>query len=144
MANNRTITAANSILILSTDLFGIHRLQGFAADAITETDGIQQAETMMGVDGRLSGGYVPAPTVQNITLQGDSLSNDYMDQIAGQAEQLRETVIITGSLVLPAIGQKYAMRRGFLTNYPKFPSVQRVIQPRRYQITWEAVTPSPN
>jgi hypothetical protein len=144
MANDRSITAANAKLFISCDALGMHRLQGFGADAITETDAIAQAETMMGVDGRLSGGYVPAPTVQNFTLQADSLSNDYMDNLAALQEQNREIVIITGSLVMSAIGSKYEMHRGFLTNYPKFPSAQRVIQPRRFTITWQRVTRSPN
>jgi hypothetical protein len=144
MANNRKITAANSIVIISCDALGMHRLQGFSADAITETDGVAPVETMQGIDGRLSAGWVPVPIVQNITLMADSDSNDYMDNLAGYQEQNRETVILTGSLVLPAIGKKYAMKRGFLTNYPKFPSVARVLQPRRFQITWERVTPSPS
>ena len=70
MANNRTITAANSVLLLSVaSLFDVpQRIQGFSADNITNTDNLNNAETLMGVDGRLSAGWVAVAIPQTITL----------------------------------------------------------------------------
>lgn len=58
--NNNTLTAANSIITISiADLYPVaQRLQGFAADNITDIDSSNSVETSMGVDGRLSGGFI--------------------------------------------------------------------------------------
>ncbi len=142
--NNRTITAANSILLLgATGLFDTpQRIQGFAADDVTDVENIQPVETMMGVDGRLSGGYVPVAVPQNFSLQADSESNDFFDTLLSAEEAAREKYVLFGSLVLPATGRKYAMTRGFLYGLMKFPPVKKVLQPRRFTIQWERVTPA--
>jgi hypothetical protein len=144
MANNRTITAANSVLLLSVaGLFDVpQRIQGFSADNITNTDNLNNAETLMGVDGRLSAGWVPVSIPQTITLQADSPSNDFFDALLQAEETAREKYVLTGSLVLPAIKKKYAMSRGFLTGIVKFPSVGRTLAPRAFTITWERVAPA--
>lgn len=144
MANNRTITAANSVILLSVaGLFPVpQRIQGFSADDLTDTDGVEPTETMMGIDGRLSAGWVPVPVNQNFSLMADSPSNDFFDAWLQAEETAREKYIATGSLVLPAIGKKYAMTRGFLVGLSKFPAVRRTLQPRRFSIRWERVTPA--
>lgn len=146
MANNRTITSANSILMLSVaGLFDVpQKIQGFSADNITSTDNLASKETMMGVDGRLSAGWVAVAVPQTITLMADSPSADFFDAWLQAEETAREAYIASGSLVLPATGRKYAMTRGFLTGITKFPTVGRTLQPRPFTITWERVTPAPN
>lgn len=144
MANNRTITAANSVLLLSAaGLFDVpQRIQGFSADNITNTDTMANAETLMGVDGRLSAGWVAVAIPQTITLQADSPSNDFFDALLQAEETAREKYVLTGSLVLPAISKKYAMTRGFLTGIVKFPAVGRTLAPRAFTIMWERVAPA--
>ena len=144
MPNNRTITAANSVLLLSVQgLFPVpQRIQGFSADNITSTDSLATKETLMGVDGRLSAGWIAVSVPQTITLQADSPSNDFFDAVLQAEETAREAFVLTGALVLPAIGRKFAMTRGFLTGIMKYPSVGRTLAPRAYTITWERVTPA--
>lgn len=144
MANTRTITAANSVLLLSVQgLFDVpQRIQGFSADNITSTDSLASKETLMGVDGRLSAGWVAVPVPQTITLQADSPSADFFDAWLQAEETAREAYIATGALVLPATGKKYAMTRGFLTGIVKFPSIGRTLAPRAFTIMWERVTPA--
>jgi hypothetical protein len=144
MANNRTITAANSVLLLSAEgLFDVpQRIQGFSADNITSTDSLASKETLMGVDGRLSAGWVAVAVPQTITLQADSPSNDFFDALLQAEETAREAYVLRGSLVLPAIGKKYSMSRGFLTGIVKFPAVGKTLAPRAFTILWEKVTPA--
>lgn len=144
MANTRTITAANSVLLLSVEgLFPVpQRIQGFSADNVTSTDSLASKETLMGVDGRLSAGWVAVAVPQTITLQADSPSNDFFDALLQAEETAREAYVLTGSLVLPAIGKKYAMSRGFLTGITKFPAVGKTLAPRAFNILWERVTPA--
>jgi hypothetical protein len=143
--NTRTLTSANAILMLSVaGLFDVaQRIQGFAADDITDTDAASPKQTAMGLDGRLSAGFVPVPIVQNITLQADSLSIDFFDQWVEAEKQAREAYVASGTLIIESVERKYDMVRGFLTSYPPTPSLRNMIQPRRYTLTWESVSPSP-
>lgn len=145
MANNRTLTSADCTLLLSVaSLFDTpQRIQGFSTDDITDTDPQSAVQTAMGIDGRLSFGYTPQPTVQNITLQADSLSNDLFELVAQQMRLQRQVYIWSGTLIVPSTQRKYTMTRGALTSFPPTPSLKATIQPRRYAITWESVSPAP-
>lgn len=146
MANDRTLTSANSILMLG--VIGLYdtprRMQGFTADAITDFDAVSTAETVPGVDGRLSAGWVYTPIGQNISLQADSKSNDFFDNWRQAENQRREKYIAFGTIFLPATGIKYSMTRGFLGNTSIMPAVNKTLQGRRFTLTWERVTTSPN
>lgn len=143
--NTRTLTSANSILLISvTPIFSSPtRLQGFAADDITDMDATQPAETSMGIDGRLSAGWVPTPVSQNITLQADSQSIDLFEYWNNWEREQKEKLVATGTLILPAVQKKYAMKRGFLFSVSPIPAARRTLQPRRFTIQWESVAPSP-
>lgn len=143
--NTRTLTAANAILLIGVDLiFPIaQRIQGFSTDDVTDMDGIEPVETAMGVDGRLSAGYVPVSVRQNITLQADSESNDLFEFWATYERTRREKSVATGTLIIPGTQRQYTMTRGFLRNYLPIPALRKSAQPRRFTIEWERVTPSP-
>lgn len=145
MANDRTITAANVILTLSVR--GLYdaprRLQGFSADDVTDLDVNTNAETQMGVDGRLSAGFVFNAVMQNITLQADSESIDFFENWRQAEAQRREKYIADGAILIRATGKRYTMTRGFLSGATIMPAVRRVLQPRRFTITWESVTSAP-
>lgn len=145
MANNRTITSANAVIIISVaGLYDVgQRIQGFTADDISGTDSIEQAEFSMGVDGRLSAGYAPVAVPQTITLQSDSLSNDFFENWWAAEQQERGKFIATSTIILPALSRKYALTRGFLRGYMPIPSLKRTIQARSYSLMWERVTPAP-
>lgn len=140
-----TITAANSILFLSIE--GLYnspqQLQGFAADDVFDTETISPAETMMGVDGHLSGGFVFNPIRMNVALQADSASNFIFETWKAKQEQIGEIYIANGQVHLPAVKRKYVMIRGFLTSIPPTPAARKVLQSRRYQITWERISAAP-
>ena len=139
-----TITSANSVLMLKIDnLFPVPvPIQGFSADDIFGTEAIESAETSMGVDGNLSAGFVNAAVKWNITLQADSLSNLVFDNLYIAQKQVQEVYKIQGVVVLPGLGTKWEMKNGFMTSYQPLPDAKKVLQPRRYQITWESVNPA--
>lgn len=145
MANNRTLTSANSVLTLAVSpIFPAPiRIQGFSTDDVTDMDAVTPKETMMGIDGRLSAGFVPVPITQNITLQADSPSVDFFEDWFTFEQQARETYFALGQLVLPSVGKVYAMTRGVLTGYAPIPAARKTLQPRRFSIIWERVSPAP-
>lgn len=145
MANNRTITSANAILLIGVTGYVdvAQRIQGFAADDITDTDAVEPVETSMGLDGRLSAGYVPVATRQNITLQADSESIDFFEAWDAVEQATRTKYVAFGTLIVPATSRTYAMTRGFLRGWTRTPSLKRSLQPRRAIIEWERLTPAP-
>lgn len=145
MATKRTLTAANAILLLG--ISGLYstpqRVQGFSTEDAFDVDPVDAAETMMGVDGVLSGGFIPQPRKMTITLQADSLSNDLFDNWAGAQDVAREIYYANGSIAIPGVGRKYTLSRGILTNYKPLAGVKKVLQARPFVITWQAISPAP-
>ena len=137
-----TITSTNSILTLS--VFGLYptpqRIQGFMADSAFTTDAQDLAEIVMGVDGRMSAGYVPNPVVMTISIMPDSPSQGFFENVIGATKSLREVFSMQGTLLLPSIGRLYTLNTGILNQGKILPDVQRVLQGTPFQITWESVT----
>jgi hypothetical protein len=140
-----SITSANAILTLSVlPLFPVpQQLQGFAADDIYDVAAIKSVETVMGVDGVLSGGFVYVAIMQSITLQADSASNAIFDTWWTQMQAAQDVYVATAQIVLPSISTKFNMLNGFLTGYKPLADAKRTLQPRKYEITWNSVGPSP-
>lgn len=136
-----TITAANSIFALTiTGLYPAPQvLHGYAADDAFATDALESAETVMGLDGHLSGGYVFNPVKQTIVLMPDSASLDVFNNWSLAQMASREVLVANASISLPAIGKKYVLTRGFLTSHKPIPDVKKVLQSVQYQITWGSV-----
>jgi hypothetical protein len=143
MAGNGTITSANAIFMLGiASLFPIpQQLQGFSADDIFDSEPVEPAEVQMGVDGHLAAGIKLVPTKQGITLMADSDSNGifefwYQSQLA-----VKDLYFASATVQLLGIGKKYTMTRGVLTRYPSMSDAKTVLQPRKFEITWEKVSP---
>lgn len=140
----KSLTAATAVYMLSIpDLFAAPvQLQGFSADEIFDTDPLVSAEAQMGVDGKLSGGFVYNAVVQNITLQADSDSNAIFQQWWAGQQQQQEAFIANAVILLRSVQTKWNLTKGFLTNYKPIPDAKKILQPRKFQITWERVWPA--
>lgn len=145
MANTRTLTAANAIIMLG--VIGLYdtprRLQGFSADDVSDLDALAVGEGSMGVDGRLSAGFVFNPINQNITLQADSESNDFFENWQQAERSQREKYVAFGTILVRSTGKRYTMTRGFLMSATLMPAIRKTLQPRRYSMTWENVSSGP-
>lgn len=140
-----SITAANAVLTLAIPpLFPIpQQLQGFAADDVYDVPQIRSVEVMMGVDGVLSGGFVYVQVPQEITFQADSAANRIFDTWWAQMQAAKDVYIASGLIRLPSVATKFGMFRGFLTGYKPAPAAKKILQPRKYEITWERIAPAP-
>lgn len=138
------ITAANAIVMLGVrNLYNAPvQIQGFSADDIFATEAIDTAETSMGVDGKLSSGFIHVPVKWNITLQADSASNAVFDALYAAEQVAQEKFILNGVVTLISIGTIFTMNNGVLVSYQPVPDAKKVLQPRRYGILWESVSPS--
>lgn len=143
MANTRTLTAANSVILLSIP--GVYnvaqQLQGFATDDVFNADNVDIAEAPMGVDGRLSAGFVHTAQKQDYTIQADSDSILLFEDWYMFMSQANEIFRCQGSTYLPSTQRKYTMANGVLTSYSPMPSAKKIMQPRKFTITWESTSP---
>ena len=150
-----TITGANAIFTLaisppafapqvSPTLFAAPvQLQGFAADDAFATEPVTSVEVLMGVDGVLSAGFVYVPIRQTITLQADSASNALFDAWWNAMQTSKDIFLAQGVITLTTIQTKYSLANGSLTTYHPLADVRKLLQPRRFGITWQSVSPAP-
>lgn len=145
MANLKTITSTNSVLMLAigTLVPVPQKIEGFSADAAFAFDDETIAEIVAGIDGNMSAGYIYTPTVQKITIMPNSQSYDLFSLWRATQKTLREIVYANGSLALPSVGIKMTMTKGVLTVLKAAPTVAKTLQPIEYSITWETVSASP-
>jgi hypothetical protein len=136
-----SITSANATLTITIP--GIYNtgqlLQGYSAEDIFGMDAIDPAELSMGIDGNLSAAFIFVPTKQGIHLQADSPSNAIFE--AWRAAEVQAVEKYAASLVvaLPAIKKIYTCLTGYMTSYPQISDGKKMLQPRKYEITWQTV-----
>ncbi|MDG7050807.1 MAG: hypothetical protein JRZ94_06360, partial [Nitrososphaerota archaeon] len=119
------------------------QIQGFAADDAFTIEDIDMAETMMGVDGKLSGGWIPVPKSLEITLQADSASNDFFDAWVAAESVAKEKYTANGSILLQGTGRLYVLTTGFLKKGNVMPPAKKVLQPRKFTIEFQSITGAP-
>jgi len=141
-----TITAANSSFALAiADLYPFPQsIQGYAADDAFVSDAVEQAEIVMGVDGRLSAGFIFNPTRMTVNIMADSPSLEIFENWQLAQRTAQEVYKANATIILPAISRKYSLKNGVLTSGTPFPSVRRTLQAVPFIITWEKVTGEPN
>lgn len=139
-----SITSATAQLSLGvTNVYAVPQIiQGFAVDDAFDTTALETAETMMGVDGILTGGFVFNPTEMTITLMADSPSNFFFDNWVAAQRNVRDIYTAFGSIYLTSIRTKYALINGILVTYPQMPDAKKVLQPRKYTLRWQNVLPA--
>lgn len=142
---DRSITSADSTFVISSADFALAAtvLEGYAADAAFALDNADTAETMLGVDGKLSAGWIPRSYNQTITLQADSKSRAVFDALVAAQDVSRNVFRLNGVINLPGNQYSYTLSRGVLKNYSAMPNAQRVLQPMTFVIEWERVLPVP-
>lgn len=141
----RTITSANSVFMLAIPgLFDSpQQIQGFSADGAFTAEAFTSVEVVMGVDGRMSAGWVPVEKKMTVTIMPDSDSDLIFDAWFKSEEAQRELLFANGSIIIPAISRKLTLLKGVRTTYIPFPEVGRMLKARTFGLTWESILPSP-
>ena len=140
-----SITSANAVLMLGiTSLYATpQQIQGFATDDVFDADPLELAEAIMGVDGKLSAGFVYAAQKMKIALQSDSPSNLIFETWYKNSKAITDVYFANGSITLPSIKRTYTLVNGTMTVFPAVPSAKKILQPRIYELVWESITVSP-
>jgi hypothetical protein len=140
-----TLTSANCIIMLVVPgIFPVpQQLQQFGPDDVFTIEPISQVEVVMGVDGTLSGGWTPAPKKQTITLAANSPSTLIFDAWHAGQSAAREVYTAQGFITIPSISRIYTCTNGFLTTVSPAPDARKILQPRKFGITWNTVLSVP-
>ena len=138
----KTITAANAAFALAvTNLYPVAQsIQGYAADAMFAVDEADIAETVMGVDGKMSAGFVFSVTPMSISIMPDSPSSSVFETWYLTCKAARDVYYANATIIIPAIGRKYTLTKGVLTKGKALPDAKKVLQAREWKITWESIT----
>jgi len=136
-----SITSADAIFILTVPELGIigHKVQGFAVDKAFSTENKIYAETMIGVDGKLSAGYTPNKTVMQLTLQADSDSRSVFNAILEAMQTSKKIYYVSATIKLPATNESYTCTKGAIVSGKIVPDAAKMLQPIDYSIDWESV-----
>jgi|SRR5471030_1552198 len=140
-----TITSANSVLTLAiTNLYTTPQtIQGWSADDAFTVDAVETGETVMGIDGNLSGGFIFNPVNQTITIMPDSPSLSIFETWVSAEAIAREKYTANAAISLPAISRKYTLTKGFLISHKSFSDVKKTLQPMPFVIRWQSVIGAP-
>lgn len=131
--NPRTITAANSIVLFSTDNYFSSpiQLQGFQADNAFTFGDAAMGETVMGVDGQQSGGWVAHEVDFTLFLQANSASREPMENFRGHCNSRMETERVTFNITFPSTGRTVSAS-GFMVSTSGGTSAQKLLQGTQY------------
>ena len=140
-----TLTDANAAISLAVpEVFAVPvPISGFSVDDMFDTENVAPNETLMGVDGVLSGGYTPYPVKLKIVLQADSPSNIYFDQWRQAMDAATEAYTAELTITAPGPGKIWTFTRGFLTGDMPTPGAKKIFQPQTYEITFNSVSAAP-
>lgn len=140
-----TITSANSSVILTNSRVFItpQILQGYAADDAFTQESFELVETRMGVDGILSGGYVPSPKRLTIMLQPDSIALIVFLNWKAAQEAQKEALPGSFSIAMPSISLGFQLGNVFFTNSQGMPSAKKVLEPFPAIMTYESLIAAP-
>lgn len=142
----KTLTTANSALTLQiVGLYPVPQIiEGYSTDESFMAEDVTTGEAQMGVDGKLSAGFIPYPTVFKVTLQADSPSMAIFDNVLAAQQASRELYVFNGTILLQGNGDKYAMSRGFLLKASPMAGSKKILQPRSFEITFENCSKAPS
>lgn len=144
MAYQSGLTSANIVIMLSVNgLFNTPvQISGFTADNIFSSETVESAELSMGVDGKLSSGFVHVPIKWTVVLQADSDSNAIFDQIYAAEQSSGDKYKVQGTVKFPSLGTAWTMANGIVSGHKAIPDAKRTTVAREYTITWEKVLPA--
>src|ERR1700748_263885 len=104
-----TLTTANSTMTMTTEALytSAQRIQGYAADDAFDFAEVENGEYSMGIDGKLSAGFVFNPIPFTMTLQGDSASLALFENIWQYEYSNRTKLTQDVTVTLPSVAKRY-------------------------------------
>lgn len=141
----KSLSTANSAL--SIQIPGLYpvpqKIEGYATDDSFMAEDVTTGETVIGVDGKLSAGFIPYKTPFVINLQADSESCVIFDNWMAAQKSEKDMLSCNAVVLLQGNGDKYALTRGFLVQGSPMAGSKKILQPRKFTIEFESVSKAP-
>lgn len=136
-----TITSANSSLTLAVlKLFPVpQKIEGYAADDSFTVASQDVGEFVMGVDGRMSMGFVFNSVDMTITIMPDSPSLALFEAWINTEKATKDKFSANATVMMPSLGRKYVLTNGGLKTIKSMPDAKKLLQPMSFVITWQQV-----
>lgn len=144
-----SITSANAKLTLTVRnssgiVVGPFTVEGYSQDASFGVEAVDAAEAIMGVDGKLSGGFLPQPTKFAISLMPNSPSIALFEAWNAAQKALGDVLVADGFVSAPSLGKAFALVKGFMTRLTPMPTARKTFsEPQVFELTFESSTPAP-
>ncbi|WWQ12987.1 virion structural protein [Ralstonia phage PQ43W] len=125
-----TLTVANSSIQMTTEALytTAQRLQGYATDDAFTTEAVENGEYYMGIDGKLSAGFVFNEIPLTLTFQADSDSLLLFENIWQYEVTNRTKLGQAITIAIPDLKRRYDFTQGFMRSY-KAPEGKKILQP---------------
>lgn len=139
-----TLTTANAVIAMTTEALypQAQLLQGFAADDSFEQAAVENGEFLMGIDGKLSAGWVANAVNLTVTLQADSPSLLLFERIYQYEQSNRTKLLQNVTITATALQRRYELKTGYVISY-KAPAGKRLLQPGVVEFTFQQAQMSP-
>jgi len=141
MGKARDITSAtSSVSMLSTN--GITDFEGYSADDIFTADSVDFVETRIGVDGKMSAGYVPQIKTVTFNFEASSKSLPSLLNLYAISEATRTPVFVTLTVFIPAISKKFICEGVMKGTKPMY-DAKKTLEPMPIKFDFESIIPMP-
>lgn len=139
-----TLTTANAVMTATIEALypQAQQIQGFSADDVFGFSEVENGEYSMGIDGKLSAGFVFNEIPFTVTLQADSPSLTLFDNVWNYEVANRTKLNQDWTVALPALGKRFTLSGGFMRTW-KAPDGKKILQPGVIQLVFSRVAPSP-
>jgi hypothetical protein len=114
-------------------------LEQFGTDQGIASEDVQLAESRMGVDGKLSAGYVCNVYPVTITFEPISSSVVYINDLKDAMNKSRRIYRVHLECRLPSLQLVYKFVNGHLENATAFPAIKKTLDPVTFKFVFESL-----
>lgn len=141
MLNNITSADLEVVMICELVADGGSNVQGFAENEAVTMDGVDLAVIKMGVDGFFAAGYKHVARTINFKLLATSPFLETVRQCLGQQKALSRMLQWSGEIVYPALGMRYVLETGVLSNAKELADARDALDDVTVQFKFRSVKP---
>lgn len=138
------ITSANSTLVITVSDLAIASvaMEGYAVDNAWALDEAETAVAQVGVDGKMTAGWVPRLNPLTLSFAPNSSSITTLTTIMTAQDTNMTIYTLQGVLSCPSIDKSWTLSNGVLTRAKVMPDGSRILAAQSFQITFESAKPA--
>ena len=138
------ITSANSTLIITVSALAIASvaMEGYAVDNAWALDDAEMAVAQVGVDAKMTAGWVPRLNALTLSFAPNSPSIATLLAVVTAQDTDRTIYTLQGVLTCPSIKKSWTLSNGVITRAKVIPDGSRILGAQSMQITFESARPA--